>query len=223
MANAYNEKMIKNDTDYVLVTESTGAIFRVSLLDLLGDLASDENVTMIQNNLQSQLDGQVIAWFYDYAPTLSNAPASLWTTEALRDQHANDTFTHLTTGQSWRWVYDTGAWKWLEIADTATTAALAAASQAQDTADGKRRVFVAQPTVPYDVGDLWADGSTVLRCVTPKTSTGSYVVGDWVAVADKTDYANTETFPAVVTPTAMKRTGSTLEPPRKREPRIFSR
>lgn len=140
------------------------------------------------DNLQGQLDGQVIAWFYDYAPTLSNAPASLWTTEALRNQHANDTFTHLTTGQSWRWVYDTGAWKWLEIADTATTAALAAASQAQDTADNKRRVFVAQPTVPYDVGDLWADGSTLLRCVTPKTSTGSYAAGDWLAVADKTDY-----------------------------------
>lgn len=163
------------------------------------------------NNLQNQLDGQVVAWFYNYAPTATNAPASLWTTEALKDEHANDTFTHLTTGQSWRWVHDAGVWKWLEIADTAATAALALAAQAKDIADNKRRVFTAQPTVPYDIGDLWADGSTLLRCVTAKTSTGSYVAGDWVAVADKTDYTKAETFPAVVTPNLMKRTGSTFE------------
>jgi phage-related protein len=32
---------------------------------------------------------------------------------------------------------------------------LQAAENAQDTADGKRRVFVKEPTPPYDKGDLW--------------------------------------------------------------------
>lgn len=65
-----------------------------------------------------------------------------------------------------------------------------AASKAQDTADGKRRVFVATPTTPYDIGDLWVNGSILRRCATAKTATQSYNVNDWeVAV----DYDNTKT------------------------------
>jgi hypothetical protein len=44
----------------------------------------------------------------------------------------------------------------------------------------KRRNFVATPTTPYDVGDLWHDASTVKRCTTARAS-GSYVAGDWTA------------------------------------------
>lgn len=53
------------------------------------------------------------------------------------------------------------------------------AANAQDTADGKRRVFVIQPYPPYDVGDLWTDGTDLYVCRTAR-QTGSYASGDWV-------------------------------------------
>ena len=54
------------------------------------------------------------------------------------------------------------------------------AANAQDTADGKRRVFVTTPYPPYDVGDLWTDGTDLYVCQTAKDSSGSYASGDWV-------------------------------------------
>ena len=60
---------------------------------------------------------------------------------------------------------------------------------AQSTANSKRRVFVTTPTVPYDVGDLWVQGSSgdIMRCQTAKTSTGSYAKSDWVLASKYTD------------------------------------
>lgn len=59
------------------------------------------------------------------------------------------------------------------------------AIEAMQTADGKRRVFVIQPYPPYDVGDLWTDGTDLYVCRTARQS-GSFVAGDWVLA---TDYA----------------------------------
>lgn len=57
---------------------------------------------------------------------------------------------------------------------------------AQATADEKRRVFVAQPTTPYELGDLWDAGGTpriVKRCTTARAS-GAYVAGDWTDISN---------------------------------------
>lgn len=60
---------------------------------------------------------------------------------------------------------------------------------AQDTADSKRRIFYSKPTVPYDAGDLWVQGSDgdILRCAQAKTSTGSYNRNDWILASKYTD------------------------------------
>ena len=147
-----------------------------------------EKVTQDIEGLQQQIDGAIESYFYQYEPTLSNYPASSWNTKKLKDAHLNDTFTNLVDGRSWRWTIENGNYKWTEITDTATTQALALAGQAQDTADGKRRVFVAQPKPPYDKGDLWSRGKDypLLLCVNAKGANGSYDESDW-------DYAdNTE-------------------------------
>ena len=62
-------------------------------------------------------------------------------------------------------------------------------ANAQGTADSKRRVFYNTPTVPYDAGDLWVQGSggDILRCAQAKTSTGSYNRNDWVLASKYTD------------------------------------
>ena len=43
----------------------------------------------------------------------------------------------------------------------------------------KSRIFFNQPEVPYQVDDLWYNGTTVYRCVNTKKS-GSFNINDWV-------------------------------------------
>lgn len=62
-------------------------------------------------------------------------------------------------------------------------------TDAQTTADSKRRVFYSEPSVPYDAGDLWVQGSDgdILRCAQAKTSAGSYNRNDWILASKYTD------------------------------------
>ena len=140
------------------------------------------------NNLQSQIDGSITTWFYAYAPTLTNAPANGWTDEATKNKHLGDLFYDTTTGYAYRFMVSNGVYAWQKITDSDVTLALQRASQAQDTADHKRRVFVSQPTPPYDVGDLWSQGASgdILVCTTSRAS-GSYNVADWTKASKYTD------------------------------------
>ena len=132
---------------------------------------------------KEQLDEKVETWFYNYAPTTKNKPASDWTTDTLKSQHAGDLFYNTSNGYTYRW---TGT-AWARIKDNDINTAMTAASKAQDTADGKRTVFTSQPTVPYDEGDLWAsggdDGKTLMVCVKSR-ATGSFTSSEWVKAND---------------------------------------
>lgn len=145
--------------------------------------------------LQSQIDGAIESFFYEYNPTTSNVPASQWTTTDEKNKHLNDTFTNLKTGRSWRWTKSGSTFSWVEITDTATVEALAKAGQAQDTADSKRRVFVSTPYPPYDIGDLWVQGTAgdIMRCKTSRAS-GSYYSSDWVKASKYTDDSSLNNF-----------------------------
>lgn len=120
-------------------------------------------------------------------------------------------------GKSWRWCKGASdnpatTWHWHEIADSDAVRALQDAAKAQDTADGKRRVFITQPTPPYDKGDLWAqgsaDGQEIKRCMTAR-ATGSYNASDWqsassalskaTAAADEAATAKTNAQTALTT------------------------
>ena len=140
------------------------------------------------DSIQTQIDGKIETWFYDYEPTLSNIPAKDWTTDDLKSQHNGDLFFWQSKGYTYRFLKIDGAWKWQLIQDEDINNAMKAASKAQDTADGKRRVFTTTPTPPYDVGDLWTQGSTgdLMRCSTARAS-GSYNASDWVLATKYTD------------------------------------
>jgi hypothetical protein len=147
-------------------------------------------VNAIKDSLQNQIDGQITSWFFDYQPTLTNAPANTWSTTAIRDAHLGDLFYWTSKGYAYRYSKNTstGVYSWLPISDTDIVLALSNAAAAQDTADGKRRVFTTTPTTPYDVGDLWAGGSAgdLKRCNIARAS-GAYVVGDWGLASKYTD------------------------------------
>lgn len=140
-------------------------------------------------NLQTQIDGSITTWFLAGEPTSSNEPAVNWTTTDLKNVHLGDLYYDDDTGYGYRYQLKNGEYQWIRIKDTDVTKALADAKTAQDTADQKRRVFYTQPTVPYDKGDLWVQGSggDILRCQTAKVSGQTYSASDWIVASKYTD------------------------------------
>ena len=139
----------------------------------------DVTYTQQMNAMQAQIDGQIQSYFYDYEPTLTNAPANEWTTEEEKINHMGDLFYDSSTGLGYRFSYIDNTWVWEELKDTDVGLALANAQMAQETADSKRRVFVVQPYTPYDEGDLWITEEKELKSCLTARSSGSFNEDDW--------------------------------------------
>jgi phage-related protein len=147
-------------------------------------------------DLESRIDGNVNTYFYSGIPTLDNMPASEWTTDTERNTHLGDLYYDEDTGYAYRFALCSGVYKWLELADSDVAEALALANLAKDTADGKRRVFVTTPFVPYDEGDLWLYNNELYVCITPKTETQSYDANDFKKAVKYTDDTALNSFVA---------------------------
>lgn len=153
--------------------------------------------SQVITDLQNQVDGAIETWFYEGVPTLKNAPASSWTTDKDKDTHLGDLYYDNKTGKAYRFAKDGNTYKWTVITDTDIAKALSDASKAQETANGKMKVFSTQPNPPYQVGDIWvnatypSDGSTykneVLRCQTNKAAGSQFAIGDWIKASKYTD------------------------------------
>ena len=137
--------------------------------------------------LQDQVDGNITTWFYSGVPTVSNEPASTWTTDTEKNNHLGDLYYDKDTGYAYRYSLDNETYSWIKITDNDVTQALAVANSAKDTADSKRRVFVVQPTTPYDVGDLWIKDEELYRCQTTKASSETFEENDWIIATKYTD------------------------------------
>lgn len=145
-----------------------------------------ENKNYINNTLPGildgftkQIDGKIETWYQE------SDPSTKWK-DKEKDAHVGDLWYNTKTNEAKRY---SSKLAWETIKDADAIKALQDASKAQDTADGKRRVFVATPTTPYDVGDLWVDGKELRRCVTARSS-GTYVATDWAIAVY---YDNTKT------------------------------
>lgn len=181
-------KFVKND----------GSTGNVSDVDDKADEVKDYiNNTLpgILNEMQSQLDGQIEQFFYENDPTTSNAPAKDWTTTQLKEEHLGDLFYNTATGKVFRWIKNGNVYSWQELQDSEVAQALALANDALALARTKRRIFVSTPTTPYDVGDLWVQGSTgdIMRCRTARAS-GNYNAADWVKACKYTDDSGLTNF-----------------------------
>lgn len=139
-------------------------------------------------DIQNQIDGKIDTYYYDYEPANSNHPASEWTTAYERQKHVGDLFFWKSKGFTYRYMKVDTSFQWVRVKDADIESAMQKASKAQDTADGKRRVFTSTPQPPYDVGDLWTQGSTgdLMRCKTARAS-GNYNSSDWVLATKYTD------------------------------------
>ncbi|WP_308005986.1 hypothetical protein, partial [uncultured Porphyromonas sp.] len=173
-------------------------------LDALRESGANDNATLTDlinkanqrlDNLQEQADGEVSNWFYPGAPAPDKAPENEWTTNGLKARHIGDTYTSTDEsgefmGKSWRYTTE---FKWQEIHDTLVSQALAQASKAQTTADGKSTTFLVKPT-KYEEGDTWVlESSQVLNGISyeagtmlfAKQGSSAFVESHWV---DKVRY-----------------------------------
>ena len=140
------------------------------------------------DGIQAQLDGQIEQFFETYDPTLNNAPANTWNTTALKENHLGDLFYNTGTGAVFRFVKENGVYKWQQLSDAEVAQALAIANDALDLAKTKRRIFTTTPYTPYEIGDLWVQGTTgdIMRCKTAR-ATGNYSASDWEKASKYTD------------------------------------
>lgn len=182
------------------ISEATGKDYDESITSLGDSISSiGEQMQGIKVNvdaIKEQTDKEYTLWFGTVNPTTSNAPASEWQTEEDKAMHVKDIYYNEDAGLAWDWMLgDDGAYYWHSITDRETLRALEKAAKAQDTADGKRRNFVAQPTDAdaYDVGDTWSNATfgqlydnDNLVCVTAKAAGAAFSISHWQPASNAT-------------------------------------
>ena len=147
------------------------------------------------DSVKEQTDHQFLICFGDAIPTLTNEPANEWTDDETKEMHLHDLYynrSYAETGGGRSYSFEKnqdGSFYWKEITDADVLKSLEAAKHAQDTADGKRRVFVqAVPVPPYDAGDQWTNANyrekyknDLLVCVQSKKAGESFDIEDWTS------------------------------------------
>ena len=97
--------------------------------------------------LQNVADNAIESWQGTGVPTLTNKPASDWTTDAKRKKHSGDLYYDKATGKAYRFGSDDGkAYTWELNQDTDVTKALADASKAQTSANNAQASATAANT-----------------------------------------------------------------------------
>ncbi len=145
------------------------------------------------SSVLQQSDRQITFYFGDAVPSLTNEPANEWTDDETKEMHEHDVYynrSYVETGGGRAYSFERnpdGSFSWHEITDADVLKSLEAAKRAQDTADGKRRVFVqAIPVPPYDAGDQWTNAiygdkyrNDLLVCIQPKKKGEEFSIADW--------------------------------------------
>ena len=145
------------------------------------------------SSVMQQSDRNITFYFGDAVPSLTNEPANEWTDDETKEMHEHDVYynrSYVETGGGRSYSFEKnqdGSFAWKEITDADVLKSLEAAQRAQDTADGKRRVFVqAIPVPPYDAGDQWTNATfgdkyrnDLLVCIQPKKKGEEFSIADW--------------------------------------------
>ena len=93
--------------------------------------------------------------------------------ESEKFKHEGDLWKDSDTNIEY--IYKGGTWVEMPIPDAVF-----------DEIDGKAQIFVVQPTPPYNTGDTWFTGTTILVCDTRRDS-GEFVAEDWSKQDNYTD------------------------------------
>lgn len=129
----------------------------------------EDTLNEFMATVKEQIDGKIDTF------RQSDDPSVNWTDEEKKS-HENDLWYDTTNnivkmwnGSSWDdFTGDVPESVWNEI-------------------NGKAQIFTDTPTVPYNKGDLWVDGSDILTCMISKTDKGTYSKDDWQKKNSYTD------------------------------------
>jgi hypothetical protein len=107
-------------------------------------------------NLKDYMNqGEISLWFFSGIPTLSNEPYINWTTP---EDHAGDLYYDRSAGL----VYQFTGTDWELLDDEKIVETMAITNADLKPNDNERKVFLQQPTPPYEVGDWWIRDNGVL-------------------------------------------------------------
>lgn len=162
----------KFNADFIQAGKISGAFIEANSITV-GKL-SDEVKTDISNakegaekannsiiDLQKQIDGVIESWSADPVPTLTNYPASSWTTNKDKEKHIGDLY-YDKSNKCYRFMQNSdGSFSWKLIADTDVTKAIADAQKALDATDqsvtGVTTEYYASTSATELKGGSWSE------------------------------------------------------------------
>lgn len=165
--------------------------------------ASDNAISWNGSKLQIKADEFLLAsgksifdeieaietWFYNTAPTTSNAPASSWTTDNLKEMHLRDIYFDTSTGKSYRWAIDGTTYKWVEIEDKELSALAGRVSTAETNIQTNSEQIALRAT-KTEVANTYATKASVPTNVTDLDDADDYATKEYADDAADTAEAN---------------------------------
>ena len=127
------EYQTKADADKIYATQSS---LKQTSDSITASVSKTYATKDALSSLQNAADNAIESWRGTGVPTLTNKPASDWTTDAKRKKHSGDLYYDKATGKAYRFGSDDGVtYTWELNQDTDVTKALADASKAQNSAN----------------------------------------------------------------------------------------
>lgn len=175
-----NNKLILKDTEIEWETTNTPIL-------TVNDISGMKDYLDKLGNLEDQLDSRAQTWYQSTDPSID------WITNEDKTLHIGDLWhytgeTSVVNGvnrvkdSEWIWQEENDMYKWVEIEIS---------DAVFDMIDGKSHIFTSTPMPPYNVGDLWVQGSNdngdVLHCVKERLPGEDYVSSDWEKSSKYTD------------------------------------
>lgn len=127
------EYQTKADADRIYATQSS---LKQTSDSITASVSKTYATKDALSSLQNVADNAIESWRGTGVPTLTNKPASDWTTDADKRKHSGDLYYDKATGKAYRFGSDDGTtYTWELNQDTDVTKALADASKAQTSAN----------------------------------------------------------------------------------------
>lgn len=138
------EYQTKADADKIYATQSS---LKQTSDSITASVSKTYATKDALSSLQNIADNAIESWRGTGVPTLTNKPASDWTTNADKRKHSGDLYYDKATGKAYRFGSDDGeTYTWELNQDTDVTKALADASKAQTSANNAQASATAANT-----------------------------------------------------------------------------
>ena len=138
------EYQTKADSDKIYATQSS---LKQTSDSITASVSKTYATKDALSSLQNVADNAIESWRGTGVPTLTNKPASDWTTDADKKKHSGDLYYDKSTGKAYRFGSDDGVtYTWELNQDTDVTKALADASKAQTSANNAQASATAANT-----------------------------------------------------------------------------